>query len=192
MIPVSEWIIKNVCRQAKNWQDKKILSGPIAINISTVQFIRHSLSKIIADALAENQLDTSSIELEITESVFIEYSDKLYKEINLLKEMDISLVIDDFGTGYSSLSYLKHLPVKKIKIDKAFINNCDNDYLDQTIIKAIATIAHKLNIKVVAEGVEYESQLHFLREQGIDGIQGFYYYHPLSVEECKIYLQNKK
>ncbi|VEB37607.1 EAL domain-containing protein [Legionella cherrii] len=192
IIPVSEWIIKNVCRQAKKWQDKKMLPGPIAINISTVQFIRHSLSKIIADALAENQLDTSSIELEITESVFIEYSDKLYKEINLLKEMDISLVIDDFGTGYSSLSYLKHLPVKKIKIDKAFINNCHNDYLDQTIIKAIATIAHKLNIKVVAEGVENESQLHFLREQGIDGIQGFYYYHPLSVEECKIYLQNKK
>ncbi len=192
IIPVSEWIIKDVCRQAKIWQDKKILPGPIAINISTVQFIRHSLSKIIADSLAENQLDASSIELEITESVFIEYSDKLYKEINLLKEMNIGLVIDDFGTGYSSLSYLKHLPVKKIKIDKAFINNCHNDYLDQTIIKAIATISHKLNIMVVAEGVENKSQLQFLQEQGIDGIQGYYYSHPVAVEECEIYLERQK
>lgn len=192
IMPVSEWIIKNVCRQAKSWQDKKILSGPIAINISTIQFIRHSLSKIIAECIAKNQLDASFIELEITESIFIEYSDKLYKEINLLNEMGVSLVIDDFGTGYSSLSYLKHLPVKKIKIDKAFISNCHNDYLDQTIVKAIATIAHKLNIMVVAEGVENKQQLQFLREQNIDGVQGYYYSHPLTAEECVTQLENQK
>ena len=143
MLPVSEWVIKAACRQAKIWRDQHLLSGPIAINISTLQFIHHSLSKIVAEALAENQLDASSIELEITETIFIEYSDKLYKEINTLKNMGIDLVIDDFGTGYCSLSYLKHLPLKKIKIDKAFIRNCHNDYLDQTIIRAIATIAHK-------------------------------------------------
>ncbi|HIE3578442.1 TPA: EAL domain-containing protein [Legionella anisa] len=190
MIPVSEWIIKNTCHQAKIWCDQKILPGPIAINISTIQFIQHSLSKIVADALAEDQLDGSCIELEITKSVFIEYNDKLYKEIDALKGMGIHLVIDDFGTGYSSLSYLKNLPIKKIKIDKAFINNCHKDYLDQTIIKAIATIAHKLNINVVAEGVENELQLQFLHKQGIDCIQGYYYSHPLTVEACETLLKN--
>lgn len=118
IIPVGEWIIKNACRQAKVWGDKQIFSGPIAINISTIQFIRQPLSKLIAEALAENQLNASSIEIEITESVFMEYSDKLYEEINALKEMDVRLVIDDFGTGYSSLAYLKRLPVKKSKLIK--------------------------------------------------------------------------
>lgn len=190
MIPVSEWIIKSTCHQAKIWQGQKILPGPIAINISTIQFIRHSLSKIVAETLAESRLHGSCIELEITESVFIEYNDALYKEIDSLKEMDVHLVIDDFGTGYSSLSYLKNLPIKKIKIDKAFIKNCHKDYLNQTIIKAIATIAHKLNINVVAEGVENKLQLQFLRKQGIDCIQGYYYSHPLTVEACETLLKN--
>lgn len=191
IIPVGEWIIKNACRQAKVWRDKQIFSGPIAINISTIQFIRQPLSKLIAEALAENQLNASSIEIEITESVFMEYSDKLYEEINALKEMDVRLVIDDFGTGYSSLAYLKRLPVKKIKIDKEFISDCHSDYLDQTIIKAVATIAHKLDMVVVAEGVENKLQLKFLQEQGIDAVQGYYYSHPLSVEECENILKNQ-
>ncbi|KTD43156.1 EAL domain-containing protein [Legionella parisiensis] len=190
MIPVSEWIIKKTCHQAKIWQDQKILPGPIAINISAIQFIRHSLSKIVGEALAENRLNGSCIELEITESVFIEYNDALYKEIETLKGMGVHLVIDDFGTGYSSLSYLKNLPIQKIKIDKAFINNCHKDYLDQTIIKAIATIAHKLNINVVAEGVENKSQLQFLRKHSIDCIQGYYYSHPLTVQACETLLKN--
>lgn len=192
MIPVSEWIIKTACHQAKIWQKQKILPGPIAVNISTIQFIRHSLSQIVADALAENNLEGSCIELEITESIFIEYNDTLYQEINALKKMDINLVIDDFGTGYSSLSYLKNLPIRKIKIDKAFINNCHQDYLDQTIIKAIATIAHNLGIQVVAEGVENQQQLQFLSEQGIDSIQGYYYSHPITVEACEMLLKNMK
>lgn len=191
LIPVSEWIIRQVCQQAKRWSDKKIFFGPIAINISTIQFLRHSLSKIIAKVLAETELSASAIELEITETIFIEYNDKLYNEIDTLREMGVHLVIDDFGTGYSSLSYLKHLPVRKIKIDKAFIDNCHSDYLDQTIINAITTIAHKLNIKVVAEGVENEQQLKLLQNNGIDGIQGFYYSHPIRAEDCEIFLKNR-
>jgi EAL domain-containing protein (putative c-di-GMP-specific phosphodiesterase class I) len=190
MIPVSEWIIKTACKQAKAWQKNGILPGPMAINISTIQFIHHSLSKLIADSLKKNDLDASSIELEITETIFIEYNDKLYQEIDELKKMGVDLVIDDFGTGYSSLSYLKNLPVRKIKIDKAFINNCHHDYLDQTIIKAITTIAHKLNIAVVAEGVEKRSQLLLLQKQSVDLIQGYYYSHPLDEKECETYLKN--
>lgn len=190
IIPVSEWVIKSTCHQAKIWQGQKILPGPIAINISTTQFIRHSLSKIVAEALAESRLHGSCIELEITESVFIEYNDSLYKEIDSLKEMGVHLVIDDFGVGYSSLSYLKNIPIEKIKIDKVFIKNCHKDYLDQAIIKTIATIAHKFNINVVAEGVENKLQLQFLRKQGIECIQGYYYSHPLTVEACETLLKN--
>lgn len=189
IIPVSEWVVKMACQQAKKWYDKKILSGPIAINVSAVQFIRHSLSKVIADVLAEIHLKPSCIELEITETSIIECTNNLNKQIEALRSMGIQLVIDDFGTGYSSLSYLKHLPVHKIKIDKAFINNCHNDYLDQTIINAITTIAHKLNIKVMAEGVENEMQLKVLQDQGVDGIQGFYFSTPLSAKECEAELK---
>lgn len=192
IIPVSEWIIKSICRQAKIWYDQKILFGTLAINISTIQFIRQSLSEITAKALTENQLASSYIEFEITETIFIEYSDKLYNEINALQKMGVNLVIDDFGTGYSNLSYLKHLPIKKIKIDKAFIHNCHNDYFDQAIIKAIVTIAHKLNLKVVAEGVENKSQQKLLKSKGVDFVQGFYYSHPLTTSECELLLKRQK
>lgn len=189
MIPISEWVIKTACQQAKDWYDKKILANCVAINVSAVQFIRHSVSELIAKNLTEIQLDPSCIELEITETSFIEYTDNLNKEITALKNMDIKLVIDDFGTGYSSLSYLKHLPVHKIKIDKVFIQHCDTDYLDQTIISAVTNIAHKLDIKVTAEGVENDAQLKFLQDQRIDEIQGFYYSNPMTAEECEVELK---
>ncbi|STX28828.1 regulatory protein (GGDEF domain) [Legionella beliardensis] len=188
IIPVSEWIIKTACKQAKIWQDKHVPFGSVAINISTVQFLRQPLSKLISDVLAETQLDSTCIELEITETIFIEYSDKLFEEIKSLKELGINLVMDDFGTGYSGLSYLKNLPVNKIKLDKAFVKNCDIDQLDQTIISGITMMAHNLNIKVIAEGVENESQLHILRAHGVDGIQGYYYSRPLTTEGCETYL----
>ncbi|KTD20796.1 regulatory protein (GGDEF domain) [Legionella lansingensis] len=189
IVPVSEWIIKTACKQAKIWRDKKILSGSIAINVSAIQFIRHSLSDVLSAILSETQLNSSAIELEITETIFIDYNENLHNEIDALQKMGIHLVMDDFGTGYSGLSYLKHLPVNKIKIDKTFIKNCETDYLDQTIISAITTMAHKLNIKVIAEGVENETQLKILQEQGIDGVQGYYYSRPLTAEGCETYLK---
>ena len=112
IIPITEWIISATCLQAKIWQDKNILAGPIAINVSSVQFIQHSLSKVIGEILAETQLSSSCIELEITETVLVEYSDKLYAELDSLKKMGIELVIDDFGTGYSSFILLKTLASK--------------------------------------------------------------------------------
>lgn len=185
IIPLSEWIIKTACQQAKTWQEKNLLFGSIAINVSAAQFTRNPLSSIIDSILTEMQLDPTAIELEITETLFIEYNEKLDQEIDSLKKMGISLVMDDFGMGYSGLSYLKHLPVQKIKIDKAFINNCQNDYLDQTIINAITTMAHNLQIKVIAEGVENERQLQLLQAQGVDGIQGYYYSKPLTAVDCE-------
>ncbi|STX50436.1 inner membrane protein PLUS sensory box protein LssE [Legionella busanensis] len=191
IIPVSEWIIKTACKQAKVWQAANILPGPIAINISTIQFLRQSISELVSKVLIETQLDHSFLELEITESVFIEYSNRVFKEIKALQALGINLVMDDFGTGYSGLSYLKNLPIQKIKIDKTFIRNCDTDPLDQTIISGITMMAHNLKLKVIAEGVENETQLKALQLDGVDGIQGYYYSRPLTIEGCETYLTKK-
>ena len=109
-----------------------------------------------------------------------------------MQKLGVNLVIDDFGTGYSALSYLKFLPVNKIKIDKAFVDNCEYDYLDQTIINAITTMAHKLNLTVIAEGVENLEQLQVLKAQGVDGIQGYVYSRPLTRESCEQLLRDER
>ncbi|CAM4429546.1 MAG: Serine/threonine-protein kinase PknD [Legionella sp.] len=189
--PVSEWVLKTACQQTKIWQEKKIFSGFIAINLSAVQFLNQSISSVVADVLAETQLDPEFLELEITETIVLNHNENLYKEIKKLQQLGVNLVLDDFGTGYSALSYLKFLPVNKIKIDKVFIDNCAENSLDQTIIHAITTMAHKLNMKVVAEGVENEQQLNALHTQGIDGFQGYVYSRPLTSECCETYLDSK-
>ncbi|MGQ3887949.1 EAL domain-containing protein [Legionella sp. CNM-1927-20] len=191
IIPISEWIIKTACKQAKIWQAANVLPGPIAINISTVQFLRQSISELVSKILMETQLDASYLELEITETVFIEYTDKLFKELKTLQRLGVNLVMDDFGTGYSGLSYLKNIPIHKIKIDKTFVRNCDTDHLDQTIISGITMMAHNLKLKVIAEGVENETQLKTLQLNGVDGIQGYYYSRPLTTEGCETYLTKK-
>lgn len=190
--PVSEWVLKTACQQAKIWQEKKIFSGFIAINLSATQFLNHSISSVVADVLAETQFDPAFLELEITETIVLTHNENLYKEIKKLQQLGVNLVLDDFGTGYSALSYLKLLPVNKIKIDKMFIDNCAENSLDQTIIHAITTMAHKLNMKVIAEGVENEQQLNTLHIQGIDGFQGYVYSRPLTSECCETYLDSKK
>jgi diguanylate cyclase (GGDEF)-like protein len=192
MLPVSEWVLRTACKQAKIWREKKILTEPLAINISPVQFRANSLSDLIANILSEVQLEPTAIELEITESIFIDYNDNLYHEIANLQALGINLVMDDFGTGYSGLTYLRNLPIKKIKIDKTFIKNCENDYLDQTIISSITMMAHRLGIKVIAEGVENKTQLNLLKKEGVDHIQGYYYSRPLTAEGCEACLKTNQ
>lgn len=189
MLPVSEWILKTACKQAKIWREQKILSQPIAINISPIQFHTHSLSDLITDILSELELEPSAIEFEITESLFLNYNENLQTEIEKLQALGINLSMDDFGTGYSGLASLKHLPINKIKIDRSFIKNCKNNFLDQTIINTISVLAHKLGITVVAEGVENETQLNLLKEHDIDNIQGYYFSRPLTAENCESYLK---
>lgn len=189
IIPITERIIRMVCKQAQIWKEEKLFDGSIAINISAAHFKHHSLSELMRNIFAEHPLCQDTIEFEIMETRFIEYNENLYREIEELEHLGVNLVIDDFGTGYSSLSYLKTLPIKKIKIDKVFIKNCDVNFLDQTIITAIVNMAHTLNIKIIAEGVENEAQLQFLKDQQVDIIQGYYYSRALTVEGCEIYLK---
>jgi diguanylate cyclase (GGDEF)-like protein len=189
IIPVSEWVIETVCCQAKKWREENLLNVPIAINISASQFSKQSLSKLIEKALNDYKICPESIELEITESTFIENQERVNLEMNALLKLGVKLVIDDFGTGYSSLSYLKRLPVSKIKIDQSFFAEGHNDQYDFIILNSITALAHQLNLEVIAEGIETESQLKLAQHLRVDAIQGYYFSHPLSESECSQFLE---
>jgi EAL domain-containing protein (putative c-di-GMP-specific phosphodiesterase class I) len=182
-------VIETVCCQAKKWREENLLNVPIAINISASQFSKQSLSKLIEKALNDYKICPESIELEITESTFIENQERVNLEMNALLKLGVKLVIDDFGTGYSSLSYLKRLPVSKIKIDQSFFAEGHNDQYDFIILNSITALAHQLNLEVIAEGIETESQLKLAQHLRVDAIQGYYFSHPLSESECSQFLE---
>ena len=183
ILPLGEWVLNEACRQTKQWQKQGLLHFPVSVNLSALQFKQDNLVEMITRALADNQLEGKWLELELTESVVMENLEIAVIYLNKLKKLGISLSMDDFGTGYSSLGYLKQLPIDTIKIDRSFITNVINDPNDALITIAIITMAHSLRLNVVAEGVETESQMHFLHRQHCDQIQGFYYSKPLCADE---------
>ncbi|MBA2654806.1 MAG: EAL domain-containing protein [Gammaproteobacteria bacterium] len=189
IIPVSEWLIYKICQQAKLWQMSNLLKVPIAVNTSVIQFHRQSLSKFIAATLNKFDLDAHYLELELTESTFIETNTRVFEEIDALLRLGIKLVIDDFGAGYSSLGYLKRLPVSKIKIDQSFFKKSSDNDFDLIIVAAITALAHELKLEVIAEGIENEAQLKIARDLNIDAIQGYYFSYPLSTAECEEFLK---
>jgi diguanylate cyclase (GGDEF)-like protein/PAS domain S-box-containing protein len=182
IVPIGEWILRNACRQAMAWQAQGLPELQIAINLSARQF-KPELVDLARDVLAETGLPARCLELEITESVFIEGTDSEAASILAqLKALGLSLAIDDFGTGYSSLSYLKCLPVDKLKIDQSFVQGISSNPEDASLVKAIIAIARSLNLHVIAEGVETEAQLRYLREHGCDFMQGYFYSRALPPE----------
>ncbi|HJV34275.1 EAL domain-containing protein, partial [Geomonas sp.] len=154
----------------------------VAINISGRQFSHPGFLDSVARAIEESSVAPSLIELEFTESVIMGKADRNVDALRALKEMGVQLAIDDFGTGYSSLSYLKHFPIDAIKIDRSFIAELDSNSDDVAITEAIISLAHSLKLKVVAEGVENEAQLQFLRARHCDGAQGYYFAAPMPAE----------
>lgn len=189
ILPISKWVIRTVCKQAKKWQQLRLLHVPIAINIAAVQFSKQSISHVISTILKQTKLAPSTIELEITESTFVERNGKVFTEIKALRDLEITLVLDDFGTGYSSFEYLKRLPVSKIKIDQSFFSKGDIA-LNKIIIKAITDMSHQLDMKVIAEGIENQFQLKTAIAFGIDGVQGYCYSPPLNAKDCEDWLRH--
>ena len=143
----------------------------------------------ITDALDRYDLKPEQLELEITESVLLNHTESTIETLQELRVLGIGVALDDFGTGYSSLSYLKRLPISKVKIDRCFITDVISDSNDAAIIQGIISMAHHLSLKVVAEGVEYESQDAFLREANCDQLQGYYLARPMPFEELQLFLQ---
>ncbi len=160
----------------------------IAVNLSARQFQQHDLTAMIERILDETGLSASALDIEITESTAMHNAEMSLGIMSRLKQMGVHLSIDDFGTGYSSLSYLKRFPIDTVKIDQNFVRDLTHSPNDGAIISAVISMARALKLRVVAEGVETEEQLAFLRQQRCDTIQGFWYSHPLPAEEFEAIL----
>jgi diguanylate cyclase (GGDEF)-like protein/PAS domain S-box-containing protein len=184
IVPIGEWVLRTACSQARKWQDEGLPTVSVAVNVSAVQFRQEGFRKLIDRVLRETGLAPEYLELELTESLLLSNADVTLSVLRGLKAMGLKLAIDDFGTGYSSFSYLKHFPVSKLKIDRSFVREVAANPDDAAITTAIISMAKSLNLKVIAEGVEDEAQMSFLRAHQCDEIQGYYFSKPLAPEEA--------
>jgi diguanylate cyclase (GGDEF)-like protein/PAS domain S-box-containing protein len=183
IVPIGEWVLKTACAQARHWQELGLPALPIAVNVSAVQLRQERFLPVIRRVLDETGLAPQYLELEITEGVLLSNAGKTLSMLQQLANMGLPLSIDDFGTGYSSLSYLKDLPVCKLKIDRSFIRAMTVNPRDAAITAAVISMGNSLNLKVIAEGVENEEQMSFLRAHHCDEIQGYYFSKPLEADD---------
>jgi diguanylate cyclase len=177
---ISAWVLGEACRQTRAWQLAGLPSLRVGVNLSASEFRHGSLVKTIRRALQEAALEPEFLEIELTESVVMSNPEESIAILEQLSSMGVLVSVDDFGTGYSSMSYLRRLPIDKLKIDRAFINEITAQPDDASIVQAIVSLAHSLRLKVVAEGVETAGQLEFLKSLGCDQYQGYFFSRPLS------------
>ncbi|MGB5079772.1 MAG: EAL domain-containing protein, partial [Burkholderiales bacterium] len=184
IVAVGEWVLRTACAQIGHWQAQGMPPRPVAVNLSARQFQDKNLSLVIAAIVAESGIDPGLLEIELTESMLMNNAEEATRTLNKIKAGGVRLAMDDFGTGYSSLAYLRRFPLDVLKIDRAFIRNVATDPDDAAIVLAMISLAHSMKLEVVAEGVETEAQLNFLRMRGCDEIQGYYFARPMPVAEC--------
>jgi diguanylate cyclase (GGDEF)-like protein/PAS domain S-box-containing protein len=182
IVSIGEWVLRTACRQARKWQDEGLPAVSVAVNVSAVQFRQQGFCALISRVLQETGLAPQYLELELTESLLLANADVTLSVLKELKSMGLTLAIDDFGTGYSSFSYLRQFQVSKIKIDRLFIRDVTVNPDDAAIATAIISMAKGLKLRVIAEGVENEAQMSFLRSHQCDEIQGYYFSKPLAVD----------
>jgi diguanylate cyclase (GGDEF)-like protein len=176
---IGEWVIREACRQARDWQQRGVAWLRVSVNLSASQFRHDGLVESIQSALDESGLQPKYLEVELTESVVMSDPEESITVLERLSRMGVIVSVDDFGTGYSSMSYLRRFPIDKLKIDRVFINEMVNRPEDASIVRAIVSLAHSLRLKVIAEGVETAAQLEFLQNCGCDEYQGFHFSRPL-------------
>jgi diguanylate cyclase (GGDEF)-like protein/PAS domain S-box-containing protein len=182
IVPIGEWVLRTACSQARKWQDEGLPAVTVAVNVSAVQFRQEDFCELVRKILRETGLAPQYLELELTESLLLTNADVTLSVIQELKAIGVTLAIDDFGTGYSSFSYLRQFQVSKLKIDRSFIRDVTLNPDDAAITAAIISMAKSLNLRVIAEGVEDEAQMTFLRVNRCDEIQGYYFSKPLAVD----------
>ncbi|TAN70457.1 MAG: EAL domain-containing protein [Methylobacter sp.] len=192
IIPIGEWVLRETCRQGRQWLDAGLPPLTLAVNVSPHQFRRSDICDVVAAVLNETGFPAKQLELEITESGLMENQENATDILNCLRGQGIRLAIDDFGTGYSSLAYLKHFPLDLLKIDKSFIDDIPHLQYDMEIAATIIAMGHILGFKVLAEGVETLEQLAFLREKGCDMYQGYIKSRPIPAEEFAELLRNQQ
>lgn len=188
--PIGKWVLETACRQNKAWQDAGLSRFRMAVNLSVEQFKNPDLVEIVKNTLLETDLSPQYLELEITESVAIRETDHICAILHDLKALGVSIAIDDFGTEYSSLARIKQLPIDRIKMAMEFVHGISISEKDEAIAKVIIILASNLGVKVIAEGVETETQIEFLKNRVCDEVQGFYFYKPMPAEEFEKILRN--
>ncbi|MCK9605394.1 MAG: EAL domain-containing protein [Methylomonas sp.] len=186
---VGEWVLLEACRCNRQWQDQGLPPLRMAVNLSARQFLNGDIQALVKRVLEETGLDPRWLELELTESIVLLNADNVIRTMSELKQNGVTMALDDFGTGYSSLSYLQRLPVARIKIDRSFVTNITSNPGDAAIVRAVVGMAHSLNLTVIAEGVETEGQLGFLRGVGCEEIQGYFFSRPLPEQDFALLLR---
>lgn len=182
IVPLGEWVLRTACEQMIKWLDAGIPPFIMAVNCSAIQLVRTDMASVIKSALDATGLNPAYLEIELTESLLLQNVEEGIAILQALKDLGLHVSIDDFGTGFSSLSYLKRLPVDKLKIDQSFIKDLTTDPGDAAIVTSMITLAHNLDLTVVAEGVETSEQLGFLRAERCDEIQGYLISRPLTAD----------
>jgi len=183
IVAIGEWVVTTVCKQIESWQEQDYGLIKVAINLSSQQFLQKNLVSFITSEMLKYNVSSDLLQIEITESVIIQDINEGIKILDNLKSHGISIAIDDFGTGYSSLEYLNRLPIDKLKIDKSFIDNVLDSNGDASIVQAVISLGHNMNMKIIAEGIETEDQEAFLQQHLCDYGQGYLYSKPISAEK---------
>ncbi|MEJ7139338.1 putative bifunctional diguanylate cyclase/phosphodiesterase [Amphibiibacter pelophylacis] len=191
IVEIGEWVLHEVARQSHLWERDFGLKVPVAVNVSSRQLRDGRLEEIMASAIESTQASRDCLELEITESAFMEDPEGIAPALKRLQEQGTKISIDDFGTGYSSLSYLKKLPLNYLKLDQTFVRDIERDPNDAAICHATISLAHSLGLEVIAEGIETPSQFEYLSRLGCDIGQGYYYSRPVEAHECSQWLDTR-
>lgn len=186
---IGEWCLKSACLKNKEWRDEGYKFACISVNISAMEFQQGNFTEVIINVLKETGLSPEFLEIEITETVLMESLEKNVKILEGLRDIGIRIALDDFGTGYSSFNYLRRLPINTLKIDKSFIDGICQSDKEQAIAFGIIQLAHKMELEVVAEGVESQQQLSLLKKQNCDKIQGYIFSKPLPADDAKTLLE---
>jgi diguanylate cyclase (GGDEF)-like protein/PAS domain S-box-containing protein len=190
IVPIGRWVLREACRQTQRWMDESQSAVPVSVNISATEFRHIDFLEVISKVLRETGLPPDMLELELTESILMNDTLSSSTLLKSLKEMGVRLAIDDFGTGFSNLSHLKSLPIDTLKIDQSFVRDITSDADDAFIVSAVINMGKNLKQRIIAEGVETDSQLAFLRDHQCEVGQGFYFSQPLSAGSFTQFLEN--
>jgi EAL domain-containing protein (putative c-di-GMP-specific phosphodiesterase class I) len=189
IVKLGEWVLQQACAQGRTWHDMGFAGLRVAVNLSARQLQTGSILPVVTRILLATDLTPGCLDLELTESMMMQDGESALTALRELRSLGVRLSMDDFGTGYSSLSYLRRLPLDTLKIDRSFVKDCTRNQEDATIIAAILAMAHSLKLQVLAEGIETEAQLTFLRGQGCDEAQGYFFSKPVPADELTALLK---